>query len=147
MIIDKVENIQIYSGLLNNLEQGLEAVKALPDNAADGKYEFEGGFFMLQSGVTKPMEEGLFEAHRQYADVQIVLEGCEEAAWADCKNLQADGEYNSQTDKAMYSGQPEMLFKATAGMCYIAFPHDAHKAVRHTAAQHTYKKVVMKLPL
>lgn len=146
MIIDKFANIRFYSCMLNNLENGLQAVEALRNPAA-GKYEFDGGFFMVQKGDTKPMAEGTFEAHRKYVDVQIVLEGSEEIAWADLEDLREDGEYDGGKDKAAYTGSEENVMKITAGMCYIAFPHDGHKAVRHTAEQQTYTKIVMKLPV
>ena len=98
MIIDKFDNIRFYSCMLNNLENGLQAVEALRNPEA-GRYEFDGGFFLVQKGETKPMSEGTFEAHRKYADVQIVLEGSEEIAWADLGDLKEDGEYNGDNDK------------------------------------------------
>ena len=146
MIIDKFDNIRFYSCMLNNLENGLQAVEALR-NPESGKYEFDGGFFMVQKGDTKPMAEGTFEAHRKYVDVQIVLEGSEEMAWADLEDLREEGEYDGDKDKAAYTGSEENTMKITAGMCYIAFPHDGHKAVRHTAEQQSYTKIVMKLPV
>ncbi|MCB6609269.1 YhcH/YjgK/YiaL family protein [[Clostridium] symbiosum] len=146
MIIDKFDNIRFYSCMLNNLENGLQAVEALR-NPESGKYEFDGGFFMVQKGDTKPMAEGTFEAHRKYVDVQIVLEGSEEIAWADLEDLREEGEYDGDKDKAAYTGSEENTMKITAGMCYIAFPHDGHKAVRHTAEQQSYTKIVMKLPV
>ena len=146
MIIDKFDNIRFYSCMLNNLENGLQAVEALRNPEA-GRYEFDGGFFLVQKGETKPMSEGTFEAHRKYADVQIVLEGSEEIAWADLGDLKEDGEYNGDNDKAAYTGAEDNVMRITAGMCYIAIPHDGHKAVRHTSRQQSYTKIVMKLPV
>ncbi len=146
MIIDKFDNIRFYSCMLNNLENGLQAVEALRNPEA-GRYEFDGGFFLVQKGETKPMSEGTFEAHRKYADVQIVLEGSEEIAWADLGDLKEDGEYNGDNDKAAYTGAEDNVMRITAWMCYIAFPHDGHKAVRHTSRQQSYTKIVMKLPV
>ena len=146
MIIDKFDNIRFYSCMLNNLENGLQAVEALRNPEA-GRYEFDGGFFLVQKGETKPMSEGTFEAHRKYADVQIVLEGSEEIAWADLGDLKEDGEYNGDNDKAAYTGAEDNVMRITAGMCYIAFPLDGHKAVRHTSRQQSYTKIVMKLPV
>lgn len=146
MIIDKFTNIRFYSSMLNNLENGLQAVEALR-NPESGRYDFDGGFFLVQRGDTKPMAEGTFEAHRKYVDVQIVLEGSEEIAWSDLDDLKEEGEYNGDNDKAAYTGSEENVMKITAGMFYIAFPHDGHKAVRHTSKQQSYTKIVMKLPV
>lgn len=146
MIVDKLENIRMYSSLLPHLEAGLAAAEAA-DKSVPGRYEFDGGFFLIQKGETKPMKEGNFEAHRKYIDVQIVTGGSEEFAWADIRDLDPAGEYDEEKDKAMYSGTAEHTMKAVAGMCYIAFPHDGHKAVRHTGAQQSFTKIVMKLSI
>lgn len=145
MIMDRFDRILFYSDLLPHLKEGLEAVKQLPKETDSGKYEFEGGFFLVQKGETKPMEEGYFETHQKYIDVQIVLEGQEEVAWADQKLLEESVGYDVQTDKTLYRGEPETIIKMSAGMCYIAFSHDAHKAVRHTGTPCQYRKIVMKL--
>lgn len=146
MIIDKFDNIRFYGPMLNNLENGLQAVHALRNPEA-GRYEFDGGFFMIQKGATKPMEEGTFEAHRKYVDVQIVLEGSEEIAWAELRDLKEEGAYDCEKDKAAYTGAEVHAMKITEGMCYIAFPHDGHKAIRHTEKPQSYTKIVMKLPV
>ncbi|MEG1145435.1 MAG: YhcH/YjgK/YiaL family protein [Clostridium sp.] len=146
MIIDKFSNISFYSSMLNNLEHGLQAVQSM-HNPEVGRYEFEGGFFMVQKGETRPMAEGTFEAHRKYVDIQIVLDGSEEIAWADLSDLKEEGEYDEIKDKAAYTGSEDNTMKITAGMCYVAFPQDGHKAVRHTKKPQFYTKIVMKLPV
>lgn len=151
MIIDSMEHIFLYEPLLKNLKNGMEAVKALgavnaPEAAETGRYEFDGGYFMVQRGVTKPLEEGTFEAHRKYIDVQILLEGSEEIAWADLKDLTTVIEYNPEKDAERLTGSFEHVMKITRGMFYAAFPHDGHKPVSHTKEQQGFTKIVMKLP-
>ena len=73
MIIDHMDHIMNYEALLPNLRNGMEALK----NSAGletGRYEFEGGYFMVQKGVTKPIAEGTYEVHSKYIDVQIIIE-------------------------------------------------------------------------
>ena len=33
------------------------------------------------------------------------------------------------------------------GMFWIAFPHDAHRPAAHTTEGHSYRKIIMKLPV
>lgn len=146
MIIDKIDNILLYEPLLKNLKRGVEAVKALPELEV-GRYEFEGGFFMVQKGCTKPLEEGTFEAHRKYIDVQILMEGSEEVAWSDITDLTTVIEYDPEKDAERLTGESDHVIKISEGMFYAAFPHDGHKPVSHTAEQQTFTKVVMKLPV
>lgn len=146
MIIDKIDNIRMYSSLLHHLEEGLQAVEAL-EKPEVGRYEFEGGFFMVQKGCTKPLEEGTFEAHRKYVDIQIILEGSEEVAWQDLNDLTTAIEYNPEKDAERLTGNFDHVMKITEGMFYIAFPHDGHKPVSHTKEQQEFTKIVMKLPV
>lgn len=146
MIIDKSENICFYAPLLNNLENALKAVQALED-FGPGRYSFDGGgYFMVQKGRTKPMEEGDYEAHKKYVDVQLIVEGSEEIAWADICGLK-ELSYDEEKDKIALAGAVEHTMKISAGMCWIAFPRDGHKAIRHTKDSQDYTKVVIKLPV
>jgi YhcH/YjgK/YiaL family protein len=146
MIIDKLDHIMFYEPLLKNLGAGLEAIKNLESHEV-GKYNFEGGFFMVQEGETKPMEEGTFEAHRSYIDVQIILEGSEEIAWADITDLQTQTPYDPQKDAEHFNGEKSHHILISEGMFYAAFPHDGHKPVSHTKKKLQFKKIVMKLPV
>lgn len=146
MIIDKAENIRFYGALLNNLDNALQAVRAL-ENFEPGKYSFDGGgYFMVQKGETKPMEEGDYEAHKKYVDVQLMAEGSEEIAWADISDLK-EVSCDEEKDKAALRGAVEHTMKIGPGMCWIAFPHDGHKAIRHSADKQRYTKIVIKLPV
>lgn len=147
MIIDKTENLTIYERLLPNLRSGLQAIGSMGKDMETGKYEFEGGYFLVQEGETRPVDDGDYEVHRKYLDVQIILSGSEEVAWNDISELKTTEDYDSEKDKEMLSGASEHLFTVTEGMCWIAFPHDAHKACRDTGKRRMYKKIVMKLPL
>jgi YhcH/YjgK/YiaL family protein len=106
MIIDYLENIGTYRPILPGVEAGLRAVEALGEDPAVGRYEFEGGYFMVQEGETKAVADGDFEAHRKYIDVQIILKGQELVAWADTSLLAVSVPYDEAKDKIMYSGEP-----------------------------------------
>jgi len=146
MIIDMFSNLIFYKSLIKNLDKGIEAIKK-QEKLEVGKYEFDGGFFMIQNGLTKPMEEGTFEAHRKYVDIQIVVEGSEDIAWKNLTDLKQEIAYNEEKDAARFTGATDHTIHVTAGMCYIAFPHDGHKPVRHMKRQQAYTKIVMKLPI
>lgn len=146
MIIDKLDNIMFYNSLVKNLSAGLEAVKSMKILDV-GRYEFDGGYFMIQKGSTKPIEEGTFEAHRKYVDVQIIVEGSEEVAWSDICDLTTVSEYSIEKDAERFLGDLSHSMKISAGMFYMAFPHDGHKPVCHTNSQQSFTKIVMKLPV
>ena len=145
MIIDSIDNILMYEPVTKGLSVGMQALSEMI-SLQDGRYEFEGGFFMVQSGETKSLKEGSFEAHRKYIDVQILIEGCEELAWSEISQLTTTIPYREEADIERLEGNTDHHMLISKGMFYIAFPHDGHKAVSHTEEKHSYKKVVMKLP-
>lgn len=149
MIIDNLSSIPTYASCLPCLDKGLAAVRSLGNNPAAGRYEFEGGYFMVQEGQTRGMNDGDFEAHLKYIDVQILLEGGETVGWEAVDGLKASTEYDPNRDIRFYSGEPHQVNRLTAGMFWAAFPQDAHKACRHLpgTAGEAYKKIVMKLPV
>ncbi len=146
MIIDRVENMEYYESILPGLKNGLKTLRELSSREV-GRYEFEGGFLMIQEGDTKPMDEGTFEAHRKYVDVQIMLEGCEELAWEEYSKLDSVIPYNEEKDQERLDGAKNYRILISDGMFFAAFPQDGHKAVSHTKEQHHYRKAVMKLRL
>ena len=147
MIIDHVKNIQCYDALLPGLGKAYALAAEMAQGKEDGRYEFDGGFFLIQTGRTKPMDEGNFEAHRRYADIQIVIEGSEEVAWAELSDLHEEIAYNLEKDALYLSGATTHHINIGKEMFYIAFPHDAHRPVRHIAEQQSFKKIVLKLPV
>lgn len=146
MIVDSYKNIQKYGPLLPYLKNGLEAAKDA-DSLEVGRYEFEGGYFMIQEGQTKPLDEGTFEAHRKFIDVQILLDGAEEVAWQELADTTEAIPYDPTTDKQRLDGSKEHHMLITKGMFWAAFPQDAHKAISHVDQQLSFRKIVMKLPV
>lgn len=146
MIIDRIKNIEYYESILPGLKNGLNTLRLLPSQEV-GRYEFEGGFLMIQEGMSKPMSEGTFEAHRKYVDVQIMLHGCEELAWEEYDLLNSVVPYNEEKDQERLDGERNHSMLISEGMFFAAFPQDGHKAVSHTDEQHHYRKAVMKLRL
>ncbi len=147
MIIDYLEKIGRYQPILRGVEEGLRAVEVLGKDPAVGRYEFDGGYFMVQEGETRPVSDGDFEAHRKYVDVQIILSGQEAVAWADTSLLQESVPYDEVKDKIMFSGEPAQYNVIKEGMFWAAFPNDAHKACRELDLHSHYRKIVMKIPV
>lgn len=146
MIVDSIQHVRDYASLLPCLEAGLAAMGD-GSGLAVGRHEFEGGFLLVQEGETSPLEEGTFEAHRKFIDVQFVLEGAEEIAWQEYSDLTCAIPYDEASDKERLDGPRAHHLLVTAGMFWAAFPHDGHKAISHIDERHHYRKVVMKLPV
>lgn len=146
MIIDRIENAGQYFHF-HGFENGLAKLRSLGKDAEHKRYDFDGGYFFITEGDTIPAEEGKYEAHRKYMDVQYILAGSEEVAWANIGDIEEVDAYSEENDAALYIGETKQINTITAGMFWIALPQDAHKPARHRKASHHFIKVVFKLPI
>ena len=102
---------------------------------------------VLHRITTKPLEEGTFEAHRRFIDLQVLLDGAEEIAWQELGDTSCAVAYDEASDKERLDGSTEHHLLVTTGMFWVAFPHDAHKAISHVGEPHSFRKIVMKVPV
>jgi YhcH/YjgK/YiaL family protein len=130
MIIDKIENADLYKALSPGIAKGLELIKDAAIAAQEnGKYEVDGDnlFYMIQRYPTKNKEDALFEAHKNYIDIQAIIDGEESIGYALTETL---GEVVQpyKPDVTKYA-DPSVFteVKLAKGMFAIFYPDDAHK--------------------
>jgi len=145
MILDNMTHLGLY------LPQ--QAIKIAEDFAASagelapGRYELEMGMYaMVQEGTTKPVDQGLFEAHRKFIDLQMVITGEEIMQWADIADLKTQKAYDADRDAEFFEGTGTDIV-VQAGMIYIMYAHDGHKPCGHREQATTYRKLVVKIPI
>jgi len=142
MIVCPWKDIKKYASLLPGIEEAFDAVNALTDYEAK-TYPLSGGNrFFVAVGTTKAPD--VAEAHRQYLDIQYIVKGKEVMGWADLADCELVGEFNDAKDVGKYSGHFEYL-TINEGICYVAFPEDAHMPGRHLEVPNDFVKVVVKL--
>lgn len=142
MIIGKINDCKRYEPLVPGLTEEIEKLMK-KDSCVPGRYEMEHGYYMIQAGKTTPIEDGVFETHKKYIDVQIVLQGEEILEWCESKKLKKESAYDSEKDVEFFSGRGVPI-RITQGMCYILFEEDAHKACCHIENPSQYVKAVLK---
>lgn len=145
MIVDKLGELEKYYGQIPHLEAAMAYIQAHQD-LPEGVQTFNGGTVVKQTGTTKPADDGLFEVHMKYLDVQILLKGKEYILWNALSEMEEAIPYDSVKDVRRLSGEGALL-EMHPGMCCILYPWDAHKGCRHpVGAQATeYEKLVIKL--
>jgi biofilm protein TabA len=146
VIIDLIENLDEYRSLNPKIARGLEKLNEVEIDYKK-RFDFDGGYLFFQEGTTNPIDEGTFEAHKKYMDIQIVLDGSEYVAWAPINQLVVDVEYNAEKDVVRLNGSPETIIKINKGMAYICLPHDGHKALKYIDQATKYKKAVIKIEI
>jgi YhcH/YjgK/YiaL family protein len=109
-------------------------------------------FVCLESSLTAPADSKLFESHRRYIDLQVVLSGPHVMAWADADRLAVVEDFKPEGDIRFHAEPPPSvpcsLVHVGAGEFVIFFPEDAHKpsCTPHAdPAPQPYSKALFKL--
>ena len=143
MIICPWKDIMRYAPIVPGLAEAFEKVNALT-SLEPATYPLENGRFIVMSGNTITTEGGTCEAHGQYLDIQYIVKGKEVVGWADLDACEIQGEFNEAKDIGKYTGPFEYM-TINEGICYVAFPEDAHMPGRHLDVPNDFVKVVVKL--
>jgi len=102
----------------------------------------------VQQYNTRPWEEGAFEAHRQYIDIQFVASGEEIITVAPVGALELTEDHFSEGDYGKYAdtvrGEDYVL---GAGDFLILYPEDGHRPQILCGKSSPVKKFVMKVRL
>ena len=146
MILCPFKDLRRYADVIPGLEEAIQTIEKI-ENYEPKVYPLSGNNkVIVQAGTTNPLEGAQLEAHRQFLDVQYILEGHEVMGWAPVDTLTIDGEFNTEHDYALYDG-PSTPIAVPAGYCYVVYPEDAHAPAKHLDAPVDYKKIVVKLAL
>ena len=129
-------------------ESGYElTLRALSESLSDGRYELTDGAYAFISGYeTKPLEEGLYEAHKEYTDVQVILEGKEIIGVMSLDEMRA-GECVKEYvyDIELYKASGGKLVDLARGDYLILTPMEAHMpGVSREPSKN--RKLVIKVP-
>lgn len=77
-----------------------------------------------------PAEKQVLEVHRDYIDVQILLQGKETIGWKALEDSKEEVKpYEKESDCALYSDTPTTWIHLVPGQLAIFFPEDAHAPV------------------
>lgn len=91
----------------------------------DGKYVINDDMYMnVQTYETKT--DALYEAHRCYADIQYMIEGCEKIGVTPYSSCSTEIEYDSEKDIEFLNGQGR-YYELKTGEYMVLYPEDAHK--------------------
>ena len=146
MLLDRFDKICEYIPQIAHLDTALDFIR---NNTSwePGRYEIDGGYILYQDQNTKPLDEGTYENHKLYVDIQVLLEGegwC--TLWNRVEEMTEAVPYDEVKDAARWIGDGTVV-SLKPGMFVCFFPTDAHKPDRHMdgATPSAYKKYVIKL--
>lgn len=149
MIIDKLSNAEQYYGLSQRIEKALKYLKDTDLAKLEiGKYEIEGKniFAVVSEYETKNIEQGRWEAHRNYLDIQFLISGKEKIGYASINEMKVNVEYNEEKDVLFLEGEGDFL-SVKDGTFALFAPEDVHMPCIKIENNQNVKKIVVKILL
>jgi len=146
MIIDQIDNAHLYHVLHARFKRAFDYVNQIDIHAIPtGRHEIDGErmYALVQEYDTKPKEEGKWEAHRRYIDLQYVVKGMEGIGYANIHHLN-QGEYDPAKDFLALQGEGDLV-SVRAGSFVLLFPEDAHMPGMAIGRPAPVKKIVLKI--
>lgn len=147
MIIDKIENISLYPQVPTKIA---EFIKDMNSSIENGKYDFdENNYINIEEYCTKPINNALYEAHKKYIDVQLLLTGKEQIYVSEVKDLSEKTQYDDLKDIIFYSNDIDKnkFITLDGNNFVILFPHEAHAPQIAFEKLQNVKKVVAKIKI
>ena len=151
MIFDSVKNAARYACLSENFRRAFEYLTTTDLSALpEGRYEIDGDnvYIIIQEAALNPWSEGRWEAHRVYADIQTVIEGCECIGYSSVEDAPIDMPYAPEKDLLFYQEMKGNGAIVSAGEMMVLFPSDAHRpCIQPAEGVTSVKKAIVKVRL
>jgi len=144
MIIDKLDNAASYYGLGHNIMRALEIAKTLNADCECGKIVVDGERLFYTVMEPETHEDGKFESHLKYIDVQVILSGTDAVGYEHIERLNVTEDKSAEVDAIFYEGTGSII-NVPAGYFYIALPQDGHKPNLISGDTVKLKKAVFKV--
>lgn len=147
MVYDKIDNIETYKGLSEDIYEGLKFLKNATPDLACGVHEINPRVKAIVSEYeTKLVNENGYEAHRKFIDIQYLLKGEEKNCCLPIEKLKETKPYNEEIDAAFYKADIPVRELILGDGCFsIYYPQDGHMSCLSVEIIDTVKKVVVKV--
>lgn len=151
MIKDNIQNAENYFNISERVKLGLKFLLDTDfSTAKNGKYTIVKNevFAIIQSYTSKPKNEGKYEAHKKYIDIQYIIEGEEQIGVSDIENFSVDTEYDKEKDIVFLKQKKDVkidFIKLKENEFAIFTPRDVHMPSIMLNNSCFIKKVVVKL--
>ncbi len=146
MITDVISRAATYAALGPAFQRAFAFIQR-PDlgRLPAGRQEIDGDrvYALVQDYNTKRAEEGKWEAHRKYLDLQYVVSGGERFGFAPVGRMQA-GPYDEAKDLERPAGDGGFV-EMQAGQFILLWPGEAHMPGMAIADPAPVRKIVVKI--
>lgn len=145
MIFDNIKNASTYFNLSHDIKMGLEFI--LQNDLSkfeNDEYEITSDKIKANVQEYQTKQQGKFEAHKKYIDIQYMIKGSEKMAISAVSALTPQTEYDTEKDVQFFEGKGDLI-TVPKGFFTIFYPQDAHMPCLENKTSELVKKVVIKI--
>ncbi len=149
MIVERLANQAPLFALPPRLARALAYLRANDMRSVPlGRHDIDGDrmFALVQEYTTRAADECVWEAHRQYIDVQFVAWGVERMGYANITQMREREPYDAARDVTFFEPGHELV-TIRAGTFAIFGPEDVHSPGQIAGEAGLVRKVVVKVML
>ena len=146
MIYDLIENKDLYTKLGDKYVKAFDFIaNAIKNGVETGKHVIDGDDVYANVSVYETKTEGVYESHKNYIDLQFVLEGHEQIFWKNIKDCTITKEYDAEGDYMLLDAEDPVVLDMPEGTFALLYPEDVHAPSRAYKAVSAVKKIVVKI--
>ena len=148
MIYDLIENKDLYTKLGEKYVKAFEFIeKAVKDGVECGRHIIDGDEVYANVSEYDTKTEAVYEAHKEYIDLQYVVSGHENLYYKNIKDCTTTKEYSSEGDYMLLTAEEPTVLDMNAGAFAILYPDDAHAPGMAQKCVTRVKKIVVKIKM
>lgn len=151
MLYDTISNFGAYAAVIPNFSAIQAFLSGDLASLPDGRHEIDGDrvFANISTYSTKRIEDGVFEGHCKYADIQLLIDGEELCGVVPgCDWLKENTAYDEGKDIRFFATPPAFSRLALAPGLFAYFaPSDAHMPGLAPGALSRVRKCVIKVKI
>jgi biofilm protein TabA len=147
MIVDVLQNADLYSTVHPLLPKAFEFMRRTDlASLPDGRHPIMGDkvFAVIGNAQTKPPDQGKWEAHHKFWDVQFLIRGRERMGYARMEGTTVTIPYDPETDLVFFNTTGD-YFTVQPGMFAIFTLQDVHMPGVAVDKPEHVRKVVVKV--
>ncbi len=145
MIVDELRNAHLYRGLSSRIALAFDYLCSTDlASLPPGNYEIDETMHArVLAYPSRAPDDGVWEAHRQFLDLQYMVDGVERIRYAPVSRL-TPGDYDEAKDFLRLDGEGDAV-TVPAGSFMLLWPSDGHMPCLAVGDPAPVKKVVVKI--
>lgn len=148
MIFDTIENARLYRGTHPLLDAALDVLEERTRAPfVEGRTHIRGSdlYLIASNARGKAPDEARLEAHREYVDLHLLLEGDEVIGWKPTEECdRVTSPYDGERDIMFFGDRPLVWLPLAPGSFAVFYPGDAHAPM---VSEGTVRKIVFKIAI